>query len=122
MSTLVEMVGINKSFGFTKVLSDVRFSLERGSVHALMGENGAGKSTLMRILAGVYQPGAGSVRLRGEEVNFRSPKEARLAGVSTVFQEFTLIPNLTVAENMISKRLLNSQRELLPPFLTFCSR
>jgi ribose transport system ATP-binding protein len=100
MSTLVEMVGINKSFGFTKVLSDVRFSLERGSVHALMGENGAGKSTLMRILAGVYQPGAGSVRLRGEEVNFRSPKEARLAGVSTVFQEFTLIPNLTVAENM----------------------
>lgn len=100
MSMLVEMVGINKSFGATKVLSDVRFSLERGSVHALMGENGAGKSTLMRILAGVYQPTTGSVRLRGQEVNFRSPKEARLAGVSTVFQEFTLIPNLTVAENM----------------------
>ncbi|CUX53806.1 sugar ABC transporter ATP-binding protein [Agrobacterium deltaense] len=100
MSMLVEMVGINKSFGATKVLSDVRFSLERGSVHALMGENGAGKSTLMRILAGVYQPTAGSVRLRGEAVSFRSPKEARLAGVSTIFQEFTLIPNLTVAENM----------------------
>ncbi|WP_198963401.1 sugar ABC transporter ATP-binding protein [Sinorhizobium fredii] len=100
MSTLVEMAGINKSFGATKVLSDVRFSLERGSVHALMGENGAGKSTLMRILAGVYQPTAGTVRLRGQNVNFRSPKEARIAGVSTVFQEFTLIPNLTVAENM----------------------
>ncbi|KSV81828.1 sugar ABC transporter [Sinorhizobium sp. Sb3] len=100
MSMLVEMVGINKSFGATKVLSDVQFSLARGSVHALMGENGAGKSTLMRILAGVYQPTAGNVRLRGEEVHFRTPKEARLAGVSTVFQEFTLIPNLTVAENM----------------------
>ncbi|MDC9813186.1 ABC transporter ATP-binding protein [Rhizobium sp. L9] len=100
MSLLVEMVGINKSFGATKVLSDVRFSLEPGSVHALMGENGAGKSTLMRILSGVYQPNSGTVRLRGEDVNFRSPKEARLAGVSTVFQEFTLIPNLTVAENM----------------------
>ncbi|MQB07937.1 sugar ABC transporter ATP-binding protein [Agrobacterium tumefaciens] len=100
MGMLVEMVGINKSFGATKVLSDVRFSLERGSVHALMGENGAGKSTLMRILAGVYQPTAGLVRLRGEEMNFKNPKEARIAGVSTVFQEFTLIPNLTVAENM----------------------
>lgn len=100
MSMLVEMVGISKSFGATRVLSDVQFSLERGSVHALMGENGAGKSTLMRILAGVYQPTAGSVRLRGEDVNFKSPKQARLAGVSTVFQEFTLIPNLTVAENM----------------------
>ncbi|WP_429819301.1 sugar ABC transporter ATP-binding protein [Ensifer sp. B1-9] len=100
MSLLVEMVGINKSFGATKVLSDVRFSLDRGSIHALMGENGAGKSTLMRILAGVHQPTSGSVRLRGTETHFRSPKEARIAGVSTVFQEFTLIPNLTVAENM----------------------
>ncbi|RFB86967.1 ABC transporter ATP-binding protein [Rhizobium leguminosarum bv. trifolii] len=100
MSMLVEMVGINKSFGAAQVLSNVQFSLERGSVHALMGENGAGKSTLMRILAGVYQQTAGRIRLRGEEVTFRSPKEARLAGVSTVFQEFTLIPNLTVAENM----------------------
>ncbi|WP_205587004.1 sugar ABC transporter ATP-binding protein [Rhizobium sp. CCGE531] len=100
MTMLVEMVGIDKSFGATQVLSNVRFSLERGSIHALMGENGAGKSTLMRILAGVYQPTAGSVRLHGQEAAFRSPKEARLAGVSTVFQEFTLIPNLTVAENM----------------------
>lgn len=100
MSMLVEMTGISKSFGATKVLSDVQFSLEPGTVHALMGENGAGKSTLMRILAGVYAPTSGKVVLRGEDVKFRNPKEARAAGVSTIFQEFTLIPNLTVAENM----------------------
>lgn len=100
MDKLVEMAGIHKTFGTTTVLRDVKFALERGSVHALMGENGAGKSTLMKILSGVIHPNAGEVRVRGQAVHFKSPKEARRAGVSTVFQEFALIPNLTVSENM----------------------
>ena len=100
METLVEMESISKSFGSLSVLRDVSFSLARGSTHALMGENGAGKSTLMKILSGVHHQTAGSVSVRGQEVNLRSPQDARHLGISTIFQEFTLIPNLTVAENM----------------------
>jgi ribose transport system ATP-binding protein len=100
METLVELNSINKSFGSLKVLRNVSLSLTRGSIHALMGENGAGKSTLMKILAGVFPQTSGSVSVLGKEVNLHSPKDAWRLGISTVFQEFTLIPNLTIAENM----------------------
>jgi ribose transport system ATP-binding protein len=97
---LLEMKGISKSFGGNLVLSDVDFSLWPGEVHALVGENGAGKSTLMKILSGVLPRDAGSIRLEGREVSISSPHDARRAGISMIFQEHTLAPHLSVAENI----------------------
>ena len=92
--------GLTKSFVGTRVLHDVDLDLRAGQVHGLVGENGAGKSTLMKILAGVYQPDEGTVELGGEPVSFSHPVQAQQAGVSTVFQEFNLLPERTVAENV----------------------
>lgn len=97
---LVEMSNIVKSFGGNLAVDRVSLALEAGSVHALMGENGAGKSTLMKILAGVHRPDLGEIRKSGEKVFFSNPREALAAGISTVFQEMSLLPNLTIAENM----------------------
>lgn len=104
MASLVEMSDIAKAFGGSVALKGVSLELMPGSVHALMGENGAGKSTLMKILAGVHQPDAGAIRLKGERVAFARPKDALDAGISTVFQELSLLPNLTIAENMFLGR------------------
>jgi len=81
-------------------LADVSIAGRAGSIHAVTGENGAGKSTLMKIIAGVIRPSAGQVTLRGKAVDFSSPLDALKAGISTVFQEFSLVSNLTVAETM----------------------
>ena len=97
---LVEMSGISKEFPGVKALSNVDFRLEKGEVHVLFGENGAGKSTLISILSGVYRPTAGTIRIDGREVEFRSVQDARKAGVGTVFQEFSLVPTLRVFENV----------------------
>lgn len=102
--TVLRMRGIRKSFLGVSVLHGVDLDLRAGEVHALMGENGAGKSTLMKILAGVYQADAGTVELNGQEVAFAHPLEAQRAGVSTVFQEFNLLPERTVAENVFLAR------------------
>ncbi len=98
--------GICKSFPGVKALSSVDFTLRKGEIHALMGENGAGKSTLIKVLTGVYEKDAGSIRLSGEEgeVHIHSPQQAQNLGISTVYQEITLCPNLTVAENMFIGR------------------
>lgn len=101
---LVEMQGISKSFGPNRVLDSVSLTLAPGSVHALMGENGAGKSTLMKILAGVHHHDDGAIKLAGRSVQIQSPKQAQELGVSTVFQELSLLPNLTIAENMFLGR------------------
>lgn len=101
---LIEMSGVSKTFGSSVALDDVSLELSPGSVHALMGENGAGKSTLMKILAGVVQPDHGTVRLNGRELRITGPREALDAGISTVFQELSLLPNLTIAENMFLGR------------------
>lgn len=97
---LVEMKGITKEFPGVKALSGVDFRLERGEVHVLFGENGAGKSTLISILSGVYRPTAGTLTVDGNEVEFRSVQDARRAGIGTVFQEFSLVPTLSVFENV----------------------
>ncbi|MEZ6197152.1 MAG: sugar ABC transporter ATP-binding protein [Planctomycetota bacterium] len=92
--------GISKSFGAVRALDAVDLRLRAGEIHCLMGENGAGKSTFIKCLSGVHRPDAGRFTLAGEEVRFRSPREAEAAGVSTVFQEVSLIPHLTVADNI----------------------
>ncbi|PZD94014.1 sugar ABC transporter ATP-binding protein [Paenibacillus sambharensis] len=97
---VLEMKGITKSFPGVKALTDVRFRLFPGEVHALMGENGAGKSTLIKVLTGVYSIDSGTISLDGREVAISGPLEAQKAGISTVYQEVNLCPNLTVAENI----------------------
>jgi simple sugar transport system ATP-binding protein len=100
------MRGINKAFPGVKALKNVDFTLRSGEVHALMGENGAGKSTLIKVLTGVYEAESGEIRITGEDkpVVIHSPKEAQEKGISTVYQEITLCPNLTVAENLFLGR------------------
>lgn len=100
------MRGISKSFPGVRALHAVDFTLRKGEIHALMGENGAGKSTLVKVMTGVYQRDSGSMHIDGGErdIAIRSPQEAQRAGISTVYQEITLCPNLTVAENMFIGR------------------
>ena len=99
---VLEMRGICKYFPGVRALQDVDFTLREGEIHALMGENGAGKSTLIKVLTGVYPKDGGEVRIKGVEgaAVIRSPQDAQNVGISTVYQEITLCPNLTVAENM----------------------
>ena len=99
---VLEMRGICKYFPGVRALQDVDFTLREGEIHALMGENGAGKSTLIKVLTGVYPKDGGEVRIRGLDgaAAIRSPQDAQNMGISTVYQEITLCPNLTVAENM----------------------
>ena len=100
----IEFRDITKRFGAVQALSAVSFSGFAGAVHAITGENGAGKSTLMKLLAGIYAPDAGEIALNGREIRFNGAAAARAAGVSTVFQELTLLPNLTIAENVFLGR------------------
>ncbi len=99
---VLAMRGIYKEFPGVKALQNVDFTLCEGEIHALMGENGAGKSTLVKVLTGVHIKDAGEIRIAGHKgaVNIRSPQDAQNLGISTVYQEITLCPNLTVAENM----------------------
>ena len=101
---VLSMRGIGKSFPGVRALHNVDFTLRKGEVHALMGENGAGKSTLIKVLTGVYGKDTGTITIEGQEVSIRSPQDAQKAGISTVYQEITLCPNLTVAENMFIGR------------------
>lgn len=97
---LVLMEGIDKSFPGVRALNHCHFDVNRGEVHALVGENGAGKSTLMKILAGIYQRDSGEIYYDGRKVNFSTPKEALDAGIGIIHQELNLMPHLTVAENI----------------------
>ena len=101
---VVEVQNISKRFPGVQALKNVSASFERGKVHALVGENGAGKSTLMKILAGLYRPEEGKILFDGEEVIFRNARAALDKGISTIYQELLLCPNLTVAENIFLGR------------------
>ncbi len=103
---ILTMRGIVKQFPGTMALNDVDFTLRRGEIHALMGENGAGKSTLIKVLTGVYEKDDGAIWVEGgeAEAHIHSPQDAQNIGISTVYQEITLCPNLTVAENMFIGR------------------
>ena len=122
----LEMQGISKSFGPIKALEDVTLCVRQGTVHALVGENGAGKSTLMKILAGVYQPDAGTIVRKGKTCAWKRPSDSLAAGVAMIYQEFSLAPDLTIAENVwlgieprgalpgsyLKKRMLDDTRAL----------
>jgi ribose transport system ATP-binding protein len=97
---LLEMRGIRKAFPGVVALDDVRFELVRGEVHALLGENGAGKSTLMKILSGACPRDAGEILMDGRPVALDSPRTAQTLGISTIYQEFNLVPQLSAAENI----------------------
>ena len=104
MAALIEVENVSKTFPGVRALSDVRFELTPGEVHALMGENGAGKSTLMKILAGVYTKDSGRILYNGEEVAFANPREAQAAGIGIIHQELQLMNHLTVAQNIFIGR------------------
>jgi ribose transport system ATP-binding protein len=95
---------ISKAFPGVKALSEVSFDVAAGEVHALVGENGAGKSTLMKIMSGVYQPDAGHLVWEGQSVVLRTPQDAQARGIRIIYQEFNLLPDLTVAENILLNR------------------
>ncbi len=97
----VEMLGIVKQFPGVLANDGADFDLRAGEVHALLGENGAGKSTLMNVLAGMYRPDAGEIRVEGERRDFRSPRDAIAAGLGMVHQHFALVPSQTVTENIL---------------------
>jgi ribose transport system ATP-binding protein len=99
-ATVLEMQHISKGFPGVQALRDVQLDVRRGEIHALMGENGAGKSTLMKILAGIYHPDSGTIKIDGQLVNIDTPKKAKALGISIIHQELQLAPNLSVAENI----------------------
>jgi ABC-type sugar transport system ATPase subunit len=106
---MLETRGVSKSFGEHPVLRDVSFALRPGEVHVLAGENGAGKSTLIKILSGAISEYAGEVVLDGRPLRFRSPNDAREAGVSTIYQELSLVPSMSVLDNLFLGRETRGQ-------------
>jgi ribose transport system ATP-binding protein len=100
----IEATGLSKNYGAVRALTDASFTAQPGEIHALVGENGAGKSTLIKALCGVTEPDSGVVRVAGEDVSLRDPEEAARHGIGVVFQELTLLPWLTVAENLLLHR------------------
>jgi ribose transport system ATP-binding protein len=101
---VLEMRGITKRFPGVTALDRVDFELEKGEVHVILGENGAGKSTLIKMLSGAYQPDEGEILFEGEPVRIPSATVAQALGISTIYQEFNLVPQLTVAENIFLGR------------------
>lgn len=114
---LLKMLGISKSFPGVKALRSVDFYLKRGEVHVLAGENGAGKSTLSKIISGVHQPEAGEIYFGSERVQIKTPAIARSMGIGTVYQELSLVPHMTVLENLFlgmekAKGIILDKREM----------
>ena len=100
MTPLLRLEGISKRYGGVRALADARLECARGRIHAVLGENGAGKSTLIKVIAGVVKPDAGTIELEGKPVVLATPAAASRAGIVSVFQELSLLPDLTVADNI----------------------
>src|SRR3712207_2570179 len=97
---LLELRGVSKQFPGVKALDDVSFAIWPGEVHMLLGENGAGKSSLMKVLCGAYKADAGEYFHNGERIEIGSPADARRFGIAVIFQEFSLVPYLDIAQNV----------------------
>lgn len=104
LDELLRIEGIRKTFPGVVALDSVDFDLRRGEVHVLLGENGAGKSTLIKMLSGAYHPDAGRVLVDGAEVRIQRAQDSERLGIATIYQEFNLVPDLTVAENIFLGR------------------
>lgn len=100
----IELRGVSKRFGSVIALNNIDIRVNPGEVHCLLGDNGAGKSTLIKILSGVYQPSEGTMLVAGNEVRFRSPRDASAIGVATVFQDLGLIPLMSISRNFFLGR------------------
>src|ERR1700736_1520086 len=100
----VVMTGIAKSFGGVAALEHVDFSVRKGEIHALLGGNGAGKSTVLKMLSGVHKPDKGEIWINGVKLEEHTPEAARRLGIAMIFQEMSLIPSLTVAQNIFLTR------------------
>ena len=100
MTALIEMKKITKTYRGAVAVKEIDFDLQQGEIHALLGENGAGKSTLTKIMAGVVSPTSGTMLYGGEAVSFADPAEALRRGIAMVFQETSLVPSMTVAQNL----------------------
>src|SRR6266404_6599380 len=100
----IEMVGVTKRFGSLVALDNVSMTVRPGTMHALLGGNGAGKSTLVKCIMGYYLPDEGQITLADKHVTIRNPREALRLGIGMVYQHFTLVPNMTVAENLVLSR------------------
>ena len=105
METLVEMKGVVKKFPGVTALKDISFDIKAGEVHVLLGENGAGKSTLMKILSGVYQPTEGTIVIGGKEFSKLTPKDSAENGISVIYQELSVINELSIQENLFVGKL-----------------
>jgi ABC-type sugar transport system ATPase subunit len=124
---LLRMTGISKSFPGVKALESVDFEVDEAEIHAFLGENGAGKSTLLKILSGAQAPDTGSIQFGGNTVIFASPQAAQAAGIVTIYQEFTLAPDMTVAENVFigrepGSRLFINRKRLEEQTRVLCKR
>src|SRR5271168_1272184 len=102
--SILKMTGVSKRFPGVRALEGVHLEVGEAEIHALLGENGAGKSTLLKILSGAYAADAGEIELYGKPVAFASPYDAQLAGIVTIYQEFTLAPDMSIAENVFIGR------------------
>lgn len=100
MEPILDLQNISKSFPGVRALDDVSFNVYPGEIHALLGENGAGKSTLIKIISGVHKPDTGLMHVNGQPVSFGNPRDAQAAGIATIYQELSLYPELSVAENI----------------------
>lgn len=113
MGIVLEAKGISKYFPAMKALDHIDFDLRAGEVHILLGENGAGKSTLAKCLLGAYVPEEGEIFLKGEKLHLNSAKDALEKGIAAVYQEFTLVPYLTVAQNIFLNREFKNKLGLI---------
>ena len=111
----LRVTGISKRFGETQALRDVDLEATAGEVHAIVGENGAGKSTLLRILSGAEQPDEGHIWVEEQRVTLGSPIAARRLGIRAVYQELSLVPHLSVAENILMERFVGRRVFLIDP-------
>lgn len=111
---LVQMVQVSKSFGAVRALSRVTLTLHHAEVLGLVGDNAAGKSTLMKILSGAYRPDGGKIYVEGHEVEFHGPRDARHRGIEMIYQDFALVPQLTVTQNIFLGREEVNRRGIVP--------